>query len=371
MATLTVPGSQSITAYFCDDELDAAQQALANLEQGFNTIQVLSTTTVTPMPLPGVLYLFNVTVPGNGLINPPFGGYGTILADDVKGATINAVGSRMLVIGNDQDDSISLGGGGTMYTADGGEYIGSGTVIVGAGNDTIDIKGDATVFACDGNDSINVQLGNASITVGTGNDTITLGGAHDTVSLGGPNDTVTAAGSATVMGPSGIQATVVGGKLTFGGDTGGANESVTAGSGNATLLGGNGITFIGGTGNVLMQGTVGGGGNDTYFGGSGNDTMVAGHGAGGTLGNLFNFDTGATPEGGQHMIQNFTQGQDTIHLGAGYNVTNIVNGSDPNNYVTTDGSGNTVLVLDAGSVGGPTTVTFVGLHTPLHTGDFN
>jgi Ca2+-binding RTX toxin-like protein len=364
MATLTVPGGQNVTAFFCDDELTAAQQALATLEQGFQpgNIQVLTSTVVSPMPMPGVLYLFNVS--SGGTITPPFGHYGTILSDDTANATISASGSQVLVIGNNHDNLINITGGGVMYTADGGEYIGSGTVISGAGNDTINVKGDATVFACDGNDSITVQLGNANITVGTGNDTI---------SFGGPNDTVTAAGSSTVTGPAGIHATVVGGQLVFHGSPGGANESVTAGSGDATLLGGSGLTFIGGTGNVLMQGTVGGGGNDTYFGGSGNDSMVAGHGAGGNLGNVFNFDTGATPEGGQHTVYNFVQqdtissavGADKIHLGAGYNVANILNGSDVNNGVTY-GSGNAVLSLDNGA----TKVTFIGV-TKLNPDDFS
>ena len=211
-------------------------------------------------------------------------------------------------------------------------------------------------MSCAGDDSVTVQLGNANITLGSGNDTI---------SLGGPNDTVTTAGSATVAGPSGIQATVQGGQLLF--QNGAGGESVTAGSGTATLAGGSGLTFIGGTGSTMMQGTVGGGGNDTYVGGSGNDTMTAGHGAGGTLGNLFQFDTGATPEGGSHLVTNFVQGHDTIQLGSGYDIDKILhlNGSDPNNTVTTDGGGNAVLSLD----GGATTITFLNVNT-LNKTDF-
>jgi Ca2+-binding RTX toxin-like protein len=357
MGTLTVPGGQQISAFVCDDELAAVAQALANLEQGFlpGNIQVLTTTTVLPMPMPGQLYLFDV--PSGTVVNPPYGHYGTIISDDSHGATVNAFGSGDVVVGNNQGDSISISGSGTLYTANGGEYIGSGSVFTGTGNDTISVKGDATIASCGGNDSITVQLGNANITVGTGNDTITLGG---------PDDTVTAAGSATVAGPAGISATIVGGQLVFGGGAGATNESVTAGSGNATLLGGTGLTFIGGTGNTQMTGTVGGGGNDTYVGGSGNDTMTAGHGAGGTLGNVFAFDTGATPEGGSHTIQNFVQGgQDQIQLGSSYNVSNIINGLDPANTVTTDGGGNAVLSLDSGA----TKITFIGV-TTLHQNDF-
>src|SRR5579885_1390288 len=240
MGTLTVPGGQQVSAFVCDDEISAAQQALNTLDGSFSAsnINILTSTVVLPMPMPGKLYIFDVA--SGSVINPPFGHYATILSDDTAGATINASGNGVLVIGNNQGDSISITGTGTLFEANGGEYIGSGTVITGAGNDTITVKGDATVFSCGGNDSITVQLANASINVGPGNDTITLGG---------PNDTVTAAGSATVVGPGGINATVSGGQLLFGGGAGG--ESVTAGSGNATLLGGSGVTFIGGSGNTL------------------------------------------------------------------------------------------------------------------------
>jgi Ca2+-binding RTX toxin-like protein len=355
MATSSVVGGQQLTLNICDSEVNAATQALDQLESGYaaGAIHVLTSPTVSPMPMPGQLYIFDL--PSGSAVSPPSGQYGTIISDDLHGATVSAKGSGVLVIGNNQGDSISITGTGTMYTPDGGEFIGSGTVITGAGNDVINVKGDATILSCGGNDSITVQLGNANITVGTGNDTI---------SLGGPNDTVTTAGSATVTGPSGIQATVTGGQLLF--QHGAGGESVMAGSGTATLAGGSGLTFIGGTGSTMMQGTVGGGGNDTYVGGSGNDTMTAGHGAGGTLGNLFQFDTGATPEGGSHVITNFSQGHDTIQLGSSYDINTILSAgpSDPNT-VLHDASGNAVLSLD----GGATQITFLNVQT-LNKTDF-
>ncbi len=344
MVTTTVVGGDSTTFVLPSGEISAASQALNQLLAGLPNSRIDPTTTFSPAP-PMVTDVYELS--GGGTDNLPAGHYGAIITDDLA-TTVNASGSGIMIIGNDANNSISISGTGTLYPGNGSELVGSGTVVVGDGNDTITVKGDASITAGNGNNSITVQLGNGSISVGSGNDTITLGG---------PNDTVTAAGAATVVGPGSLSATIGsgGGQLVYQGGAGG--ESVTAGSGNVTLAGGSNVTFMGGTGNTLMQATAGSG-NDTFVGGAGADTMAGG---GGGTGNLFVFDTGPAPEGGTHVIDNFVQGQDQIQLGSSYNVTNILA-----NNVTYSGGGATIS-LDSGQ----TIITLNNTNiTKLTTSDF-
>jgi len=94
--------------------------------------------------------------------------------------------------------------------------------------------------------------------------------------------------------------------------TGAANakDSIKAGAGATTITAGKGAldTMVAGSGSALL--THGTGGKDTMIAGTGNSTMV-GAGKDATHTDLFQFNKGT---GGNHTIQAFTSGKDTIDL---------------------------------------------------------
>jgi Ca2+-binding RTX toxin-like protein len=137
-----------------------------------------------------------------------------------------------------------------------------------------------------------------------GNYTLTMNG-NDTVYLGAGNDTINQLGASTLYGGSG--------KLNYTGGLGA--DSIMAGSGAATILGGGGFDTIIGGSNLMKA--DGGDGNDLLVGGSFKDTLT-----GGTGGDLFRF--AATAHGGQHVITDFIDGSDKIDLtGGGYTLADI------------------------------------------------
>jgi Ca2+-binding RTX toxin-like protein len=355
MATTStiIGGDHTLTWSVPQDVLSAAQQALSTFLQGWplSGINVDTVSAADPQPM-GKATIYNV--PGGGNIVAQPGHDAVILTDDQTNSNVTVTGVQDLVIDNNAaKTSITITAPDTVSDGNYGELMGSGTVVAGDGNDTINVLGNASIVAGSGQDSITVQYGTASITVG---DSAKSGDAagNDTISLGGPNDTITAYGSATVSGPGSISATIKGGQLVY--QTGSGGESVTAGSGTATLLGGTGVTFIGGTGAVSMVG----GGSDTFIGGTGagsSDTMTGGGGL-----NVFAFDTGSQPEGGTHVISNFTQSQDLIKLGSSYDLNTILNPAYGEITVT---GGNTTLTLDNGQ----TVIKLIGI-TNLTRNDF-
>jgi Ca2+-binding RTX toxin-like protein len=277
-----------------------------------------------------------------------------------------------------------------------------GTFVSVSGGDKvlINIYGNGTVAAGNGNDTIRID-GSGNVSVGAGNDSITLNGpgyilqqnsgsmiGNDTINLGSGNDTLTEAGKATVYGAFG-SATVDGGKFQFlqvpngaaaaqvgasgyssaynpnaGAAHGGGTSAVAnsgpgsftyqelAINGAATLLGGaQADQFIGGSGSVVMQG---GTGNDTFMGGSGEATMT-----GGTGQNLFDFNFQS--KGGTSVITNFVSGHDQLYL-EGQSLSYL----QANNDIHVSG-GNTTITLD----GGQTMVELKGFTGHLSAGDIS
>jgi len=100
--------------------------------------------------------------------------------------TIESSGSKVLIYGGDGDDSIK--GGATVFGGNGNDFINSGGIVYGEnGNDTILSGSSGTIYAGDGNDSINCRGG--KIDAGTGNDTIQAKiGAYSSLVGGEGND---------------------------------------------------------------------------------------------------------------------------------------------------------------------------------------
>lgn len=228
------------------------------------------------------------------------------------------------------------------------------TSIDGGGNHDVNVYS-GSIIVGNGNNNLNITT-DGDATVGSGSNTIYLGGSgsivqngvagQDTITLGNGNDTMYVAGQATVVGAGavgGVAASTFGSASISGGVLAvnhlhGVTQDVAL-SGNMTLLGGAATTeFIGGTGNSVMTGASG---YDTFIGGSGHDTMsgVGGH-------NVFDFIT--SQQFGQHVIMNFVStdelyvnGQSLAYLQA-HNEVTVQNG---NTYITAD-AGKTSIELE-------------------------
>jgi Ca2+-binding RTX toxin-like protein len=310
----------------------------------------------------------NHTTPdGNGI------GAMTIVAGSGNNSLTLGVGAFDVELGGGNDSvtldlgraTVSNSGGSTYLDATHGtdlNYTGVGTdtILLGAGSDSVVEMGAATVIGAlrvpgDGatpHATVQGGSGNLVFTGHDGNDSVTAGSGATTLTAGNGTDTFHAGASAHAL-------------LDVSGASG--NDALYGGSGSATLLGGSGRdSFFGGSGNTTMVG----GSNWNYFtGGSGNDTMVAhtvpmghGHGHGhddeakgqhghGVDQNVFNFDAAV---GGHHEIDGYNStapgGDTAIHL----TFTNY--GLTPNQIVADSAvvGHNTVITLP-GAGGNPTT----------------
>jgi serralysin len=163
-----------------------------------------------------------------------------------------------------------------------------------------------------GNDAANRLTGRSgddALSGGVGNDTLNGGSGADKLNGGTGNDT------AVFYGDSPVTVNLADG-TTHGTATGSDSvtgiENVISGAGNDRLIGNaEGNTLTGNAGNDILNG---GDGTDSLIGGSGND-ILRGEGGddrmiGGTGTDSFVFTTGLD------LIYDFTDDEDTIHLGA-------------------------------------------------------
>lgn len=275
------------------------------------------------------------TVSGGGGDDDINGGTG---ADFITGGggndTINGWTAFDALSGGSGDDSIIGGiGADSLYGNDGDDTLLSNTgvdlISGGDGNDWISSGNGADVVdGGSGDDFIIGRTGEDSINGGSGNDSLYGSAGIDTI-LGGLGDDYISAGSAwdLIYGNSGDD--------TLEGNYG--SDYVSGGSGDDSLLGGTGDdTLIGGAGNDTILGNQG---RDVISGGAGDDLL-----RGGTLADEFHFTAG----GGEDTIEDFENGQDTLHIDASI-VGGLTNGQD---IVDTYGSvlgTNTVLVFDDGT----------------------
>jgi Ca2+-binding RTX toxin-like protein len=335
------------------------------------------------------------------------------------GATLLPAGYTAVVVAypnsfvqgsGDNGESVLSGSGGLTFLAP----AGSGTVVAGGGNNDILITpgstgawaiatgdGNDTIYATgNGNDTIQPGGGHNKLLLGAGNDLIQLTG-YDSISAGAGSTTIDASnarstyvqggtgsllfiggdGPATVFGGLG-SVTVVGdrhdgGPLEAHGGTAGHNL-LMAGSGAATLFGGGDgdILIAGGAHQALHAGLgnetltaalgshgdtlYGGAGRDLLIGSSGEDIFVAGSGAatmtGGGNDDLFAFIEGAA--GGHDLIVGFGAG-DLIGL-QGYGAREVKNALRTQ---TVGPDGVTITLSDH------TTIAFAGLSS-LRARDF-
>ncbi len=227
--------------------------------------------------------------------------------------------------------------------------------------------GNATIWALNGNDSIDGGAGNDLIHGGTGSDTITGGSGNDTIFAGsGPFDQVFGGtGNTFIYGSTAGGASLEGGS---GNDTiigAGSGNTLSAGSGDDTLVGGpiGGDTLLGGTGDSVLyaMGTIGdslfgGSGDSVLYGSAGNDTLNGGTGND----RLYAYGGNTLVEGGS--------GNDTLTGGSGHDT--LIGGAG--NDLLISGTGANTLYGDApGSPGGLTDVdTLIGGsgHSTLYGG---
>jgi len=293
-----------------------------------------------------------------------------------------------VLYGGSGDDSLDGGAGSDeLYAADGNDTLigggGSDTLYGGAGNDSLSGgSSDDFLYGDTGNDVLDGGTGNDVMDGGAGNDTYLFGHGSgldiirsyddftpnklDTVQLGagiGLNDVVlardgndlvitlpdsgdmlrvanhfrssqeqieqirfadgstwnTAAINTRVLTGSSGSDVLYGGSGDDSLDGGAGSDQLYAGDGNDTLIGGSGSdTLYGGAGNDSLSG---GTGNDVMDGGAGNDTYLFGRGSGQDTVNSYD-DT--TPNK-----------LDTVQLGAGIGLNDVVLTRDGNDLVIT------------------------------------
>ena len=315
---------------------------------------------------------------------------------------VTAGGGDDTVRGGDDGDIIRGGSGDDELYGDGGNDVirgdsGDDEIYGGSGNDTL--LGDAgadTIDGGSGNDFIAGGAGNDTLTGGSGADTFVFGGssgddtitdfnvAEDTIDLtmlseqigyadltitdvtGGVTITHTAiGGTITLTGVTAAQlsagnfnfpdadppdavetdaATIVPASDPWNGTDNGetlidnaGDTTINAMGGNDIVMGGEGNdTIDGGAGNDLLLGEEG---DDTITGGAGDDVLIGGSGE-----DTFVFAAGH----GEDTIMDFTNGTDTIDLGA---FTGISQYSDVSDNATQVGDD---VVIDLSSFGGGT-----------------
>ena len=176
--------------------------------------------------------------------------------------------SAVLIVGTDDDDTISL-----YYGATNLENV-TCTVEANSGNDDVNGSSDTTSYSEtlrgeSGSDTIDGRLGDDVLEGGDHVDTITGGDGNDTIFGGYGMDTLSGdEGNDTIYGdfasdPSSGDADDIYG--------GGGNDTCEGGGGDDWMGGGDGVDVLsGGDGD---DGIKGGAGNDTLNGGEGDDSV--------------------------------------------------------------------------------------------------
>ncbi|MFT5522544.1 MAG: Ca2+-binding RTX toxin-like protein, partial [Pirellulaceae bacterium] len=183
--------------------------------------------------------------------------------DERYGPFSEPVGGKLVIVGGDSGDLLSVAGNVTMPVVLRG---GGGRDQMAGGS------GDNSLYGDDGNDTILTGEGNNFVDAGAGNDNVSgrsgidrvFGGeGKDIISLGGGNDFADGGpGNDRILG-------------------GGGDDFLFGGAGNDTLLGGyDNDVVLGGDGNDTVRGErgedllVGGTGNDAVRGDQGVDTLI-------------------------------------------------------------------------------------------------
>ena len=265
---------------------------------------------------------------------------------------------KQTLIGGQRDNVLLANDAGNILVGGGGVNVligGKGDDRISAGNKNDLIDGGA------GDDLISGGAGDSQITGGTGNNRIEGGSGNETIYAGLNTDDWAAAGADTThrvagnagndtLHGSGGSDTLLGGlgnDLLWGGN---ANDNLDGGTGDDYLDGGDGDDRVdGGNGNDLLFGgqgqdlLQGASGDDEIQGEKGNDTLDGGSGSNRLFGGSGD-DRYLIASGSLNVIGD-TQGNDTLILGAGIDIANVVS--------TKSSTGNQ-LVIDYGT--GKTTV---------------
>jgi Ca2+-binding RTX toxin-like protein len=356
MATTTIVGGSSVQFSLNAHEIGAAQQALAQLEQGFATGQVLTNPGLSASSTAFDVYNFS---PKGGSFTLPGAAEAVVLTGKDAGSIRGHTGMEAL-IGNQGNDTINAAGGsGSIIVGDGENTIqlndsgsagGSVQVTTGTGDNAINLWGGAVTVSAVGGSSQASSSDSDQDNHGSSGDHDKKGHDkkdHDQSSNSGSssaqhgNDTVNIfSGGNTVTSASDLSLNVQGGanQLNLSG-----NDTLTLGAGysTVTLIGANAaILNLGGTNSFNLKG----GGNDT-FGGMGASVTQSG--------------------GGNYVLH--LSGNDTITLGAGADTiieagaATVYGGTGPLHY--TGGMGPSYIVAGSGEatlVGGLGADTFVG-----------
>ncbi|WP_305883677.1 calcium-binding protein [Alsobacter ponti] len=302
-------------------------------------------------------------------------------------AGVSVIGSAAAnsIAGSAFADTINGAGGADTIDAGGGDdnvtWAGSGSVIGGAGQDTLSISSNASVsvnLSSTGFEALRVSGSRtASMTVvggvnaesiitglntDTGADSVDGGGGADTISTGGGNDTVVWRDGASLDGGAGSDALVLTG-----------SDALTLDFGTGTLFGGRAVNFEGlitnnYTGALNLIGTnasqilQGGSAADTIIGLGGDDT-IAGKGGADSLDGGQGVDTlDYSASAGGVTVTLADAGQDTVSGGdadgdTAYDFENVIGSSTGADSLTgnsganilSGGGGNDTLVGGAGA----------------------
>jgi hypothetical protein len=154
-----------------------------------------------------------------------------------------------IVIGNG-NQTVNVGSNLTLDVGDGSDMITAGSndiIVIGNGSDTITIGNNDTMTVGDGNDTITIG-DNDTVTVGNGGDSVTAG-SNDTITVGDGNHTITAGADATITAGNGSGSIIAGANSTI--SAGSGNNTITAGP-NSTITAGNGPNDVNAGANTLI-----------------------------------------------------------------------------------------------------------------------
>jgi VCBS repeat-containing protein len=289
---------------------------------------------------------------------------GTFTGDDGNNVLVGTSEEDQLFGGAGNDILYGLGGSDGLYGGDGNDAIVADTTdepyLGGAGFDTLYLSGA-------GNQNINMAgIGFEAIVANGGSDVIDGSGVSTgvTVYAGGGNDTITGGvGNDVLVGQGGIDSY----------QGGAGNDIIYADSDDLVILGGDGtdsvVMVAGSTANLALAGrgieqVYGNSGNDVFdnsggtagvvfVSGAGNDTLIGGSATdrfyGGSGADSFGFATG----GGNDVIQDWLDGEDSIDLTQVTGVdafADLVVTSSGANAIVNYGSGSIFIVGGAGLI---------------------
>lgn len=284
-----------------------------------------------------------------------------VVSESGKSVTVGPNFNRVVVNGNNGDDTITVGDLQDVSAVQVEIFGGNGNDLITAvgaliGNVRLSLNGDAgndTVIGSEDADTITGGIGNDTLQGGGGNDTIIAGDGNDNVfgqagddslqgnagddSLRGNdgNDIADGADGADVLlGQAGNDSLLGGaGDDSLDGSTGGDTllgdlgiDTLSGGDDNDSLDGGrNDDSISGGTGDDMLRGDHG---NDSIDAGDGDDTVIAGDGNDTVIGGLGN------------DAMNGSDGDDIVNGGAGNDTILGGDGAD----TIAGGSGGDVLL---------------------------